>query len=83
VGAAREPGGDIYPPGEISAHLYGSANGASWADLLQFPRISSTENTRADAYWELPTGEVVLQVENVQGFGPGGKGYLLLAPSIH
>jgi hypothetical protein len=83
VGAEREPGGDIYPPAEVSAHLYGSADGERWTDLRQFPRLSTSENTRADVYWELPTGELVLQLENVQGFGPGGKGYQLLVPSIH
>lgn len=82
VGAAREPHSNIYPPGEVSAHLYGSADGVQWADLMQLRRISSNENTRADVYWELPSGEVVLQVENVEGFGPGGKGYQLLLPSI-
>jgi hypothetical protein len=82
VGATREPGGDIYPAGEVSAHVYGSADGAHWEDLLQFRRVSDGENVRADVYWELPTGELVLQLEDAQGFGPGGKGYQLLVPTI-
>jgi hypothetical protein len=82
VGAAREPGGDIYPPGEVSAHLYGSADGVSWKDLRQYPRLSDADNARADVYWELQTGELVLQLWNAQGFGPDGKGYQLLVPSI-
>lgn len=82
VGAAREPDEDIYPPGEVSAHLYGSADGVSWKDLRQYPRLSAGDNVRADVYWELQTGELVLQLYNAQGFGPNGKGYQLLVPSI-
>src|SRR6185295_15402612 len=55
VGSEREPGGDIYPPDEISAHLYGSADGVRWAELRRFQRLSSSENARADVYWELPS----------------------------
>lgn len=79
VGAAREPGGDIYPPGEVSAHLYTSPDGERWTRALDYPRLSSSENARADVYWELPSGELLLELENVQGMGPGGKGYQILA----
>jgi hypothetical protein len=78
IGAAREPNGDIYPPGEVSARLYASPNGLSWAEALAFPRLSESENARADVYFALPSGELVLQLENVQGMGPGGKGFQLL-----
>gem|GEM_PF-3117599 len=78
IGAEREPGGDIYPASEVSAHLYTSPDGAQWTKALNYPRLSDTENARADVYWELPTGELLLELENIQGFGPGGKGYQIL-----
>jgi hypothetical protein len=78
VGSAREPGGDIYPPGEVSAHVWASLDGVDWMDLRQYPRLSSTENVRADVYYELPSGLLVLQLKNAQGFGAGGEGYQLL-----
>jgi hypothetical protein len=29
-------------------------------------------------YWELGSGEQVVSVRNAAGFGPGGRGYMLL-----
>lgn len=78
VGSAREPGGDIYPPGEVSAHVWASLDGVGWMDLRRYPRLSSSENVRADVYYELPSGLLVLQLRNAQGFGAGGEGYQLL-----
>ncbi|MBS2029741.1 MAG: exo-alpha-sialidase [Deltaproteobacteria bacterium] len=78
VGSEREPDGDIYPPGEVSAHVYASPDGVSWQQVLDYPRLNSTDNARADVYWELPSGELLLELENIQGFGPQGKGYQLL-----
>ncbi|WP_187345263.1 WD40/YVTN/BNR-like repeat-containing protein [Cystobacter ferrugineus] len=80
VGAAREPGGDIYPPTEVSTHVVGSLDGVTWEELLVYPRLDANANTRADVYYELPSGLLVLQFENVQGMGPGGRGYQLLRP---
>ncbi|MFY0566501.1 WD40/YVTN/BNR-like repeat-containing protein [Archangium lansingense] len=80
VGAAREPGGDIYPPTEVSTHVVGSLDGVTWEELLVYPRLDANENTRADVYYELPSGLLVLQLENVQGMGSGGRGYQLLRP---
>jgi hypothetical protein len=78
VGSAREPGGDIYPPGEVSAHVWASLNGVDWVDLRRYPRLSSNDTVRADVYYELPSGLLVLQLKNAQGFGAGGEGYQLL-----
>jgi len=78
VGSAREPGGDIYPPGEESAHVWASLDGVDWVDLLRYPRLSSSDTVRADVYYELPSGLLVLQLINAQGFGAGGEGYQLL-----
>ena len=80
VGAAREPGADIYPADEVSAHLYLSADGVRWADVLQYRRLNANENARLDVYWELPSGELVLRLENVEAAGPAGRGYQLLRP---
>ena len=49
-----------------------------WKKLLDVPRLSSTDDVRADVYWELATGELVVSVRNAAGFGPGGRGYLLV-----
>lgn len=78
LGTAREPRGDLYPPGEVSAHLFLSSTGESWTDFFQYPRASAAENARADVYWELASGELVVELENIQGKGPGGKGFQLL-----
>ena len=78
VGSEREPDDDIFPPGEVSAHVYASPDGVSWQRVLDYPRLNSADNARADVYWELPSGELLLELENIQGFGPQGKGYQLL-----
>ncbi|HEX8950814.1 MAG TPA: sialidase family protein, partial [Polyangia bacterium] len=79
VGSEREADGDIYPPGEVSAHLYGSPDGVAWTRLLDYPRLVATDDVRADVYWELPsTHELVVTMYNASGFGPGGKGYQLV-----
>jgi len=79
VGAAHEFGGDIYPPGEVSAHIYGSADGVSWTKLLDYPWANSNDDVRSDVYWELPsTHELVVNLYNASGFGAGGKGFQLV-----
>lgn len=78
VGSAREPDGDIYPPSEVSAHVWVSHDGVDWKDSLQYPRLSATDTVRADVYDALPSGLLVLRLENAQGFGPGGVGYQLV-----
>jgi hypothetical protein len=78
VGAAREANGDIYPPDEVSAHLFGSADGEVWDEHLSLPRADPTADVRADVYWELPSGELVLELRNVAGVGADGGGFQLL-----
>jgi len=78
VGCAREPDGDIYLPGDVSAHVWISPNGVDWTMARSYPRLSAIENVRADVYYELPSGLLVLQLKNAQGFGSGGVGYQLL-----
>ncbi|WP_434391183.1 WD40/YVTN/BNR-like repeat-containing protein [Melittangium boletus] len=78
AGIAREPLGDAYDPAETQAHVWASPDGVAWRDVLQYPRLDPNENVRADVYDELPSGLLVLQLQNVQGFGPGGRGYQLV-----
>jgi hypothetical protein len=76
LGNAREPGGDVYPEGEESAHVWASLNGLDWERMLSYRRLSSTVTVRADVYYELPSGLLILQLQNAQGFG--SYGYQLL-----
>jgi hypothetical protein len=78
VGSAREPSGDVYPAGEESAHVWGSFNMLDWEKLRSYRRLDPTVTVRADVYYELPSGLLILQLQNAQGFGPGGFGYQLL-----
>ena len=80
VGSARESGADIYPPGEVSAHLYGSSDGVTWTKLLDYPWLDPNDDyVRADVYWELPsTHELVVSIYNASGYGVRGQGYQLL-----
>lgn len=41
-------------------------------------QAAANDDVGADVYWELATGELVLSVWNAAGFGPGGRGYMLL-----
>ena len=78
AGVAREPLGDAYAPSETNAYVWASLDGVSWDPLLTYPRLDPEENVRADVYDELPSGLLVLQLQNVKGFGPRGLGYQLL-----
>ncbi len=78
VGAARESGGDVYAPGDVSAHLLSSPDGVQVEEVLACAQSDPTDTTRADVFYELPTGEAVVDVRNCVGFGPGGAGYVLL-----
>lgn len=83
MGITREPAGDVYPPGEAgeSAHLLGSVDGTSWQTLASFPRIDASDYARADVYWRLPSGEVVLNLRHVRTLS-GGRGYQLLRVNV-
>jgi len=48
------------------------------AKLLDVPQLDPNDDVRTDVYWELATGELVVSVRNASGFGPGGRGYMLL-----
>ena len=72
------------PSASYSTHAVrgsgGFVVGTRWQQLLTIGQAQPGDDVRADVYWELPSGELVLTVRNASGFGPGGRGYLLLQP---
>ncbi len=82
LGVTRERDGDVYPEGDVSARLYGSADGSRWSELLAFPRLQPDASVRADVYWHLPSGDALLQLENAARMAPGGHGFLILRPRL-
>ncbi len=78
VGTTHEEGADVEAPGWNRGALFGSGDGVHWRKLLEVPQAAANEDVRTDVYWELATGELVLSVWNAAGFGPGGRGYMLL-----
>jgi hypothetical protein len=80
VGATYEIDNDVSPSGWTRGSLWGSADGVSWEKLLEVPQLEPNLDVRTDVYWELPSGELVVNVQNAAGFGAGGRGYLLLRP---
>jgi hypothetical protein len=78
VGATYELYNDVSPLGWTSGSLWGSSDGLSWEKLLEVAQLDAHDDVRTDVYWELPSGELVVNVRNAAGFGPGGVGYLLL-----
>jgi hypothetical protein len=78
VGTTYEVDNDVSPAGWTRGSLWGSGDGVQWKKVLDVPRLASTGDVRMDVYWELATGELVVGVRNAAGFGPGGRGYMLL-----
>lgn len=83
LGTTREVDGDVYPPGDESAHVFASADGERWQEVFDIPRGLRDEYGRADVRWSLPTGEVALELINARSFGHLGRGYVLLEPTVH
>jgi hypothetical protein len=81
MGVARESGGDNYPPGDTSAYVYTSMDGLNWEAALSYPRRSPDDDVRADIYWELPNGDLLLELRNAQTFSTG-IGYKILHPTV-
>jgi hypothetical protein len=79
LGNACEPFRGCAPSDEVSAQVWASQDGLDWVQLLRYPRLAPGEEVRADVYHELPSGLLVLQLQNAEGFGPGGVGYQLLS----
>ncbi|MFN2547733.1 MAG: hypothetical protein ABR567_09900, partial [Myxococcales bacterium] len=81
VGTTHEDGADVEAAGYTRGSLWGSGDGVHWQQMLTVSQASANDDVRADVYWELPTGELVFNVRNAAGFGPGGRGFLLLKPA--
>ncbi|MGZ6144259.1 MAG: WD40/YVTN/BNR-like repeat-containing protein, partial [Myxococcales bacterium] len=81
VGTTHEEGADVEASGWTRGSLWGSGDGLHWQQILTVSQASAGGDVRCDVYWELPGGELVLTVNNAAGFGPGGRGFLLLRPS--
>ncbi len=82
LGVTREVGGDVYAADDVSARLFGSVDGKRWMELAAFPRRFDTSYARADVRWQLPNGEVLLELENVLALPGAGNGYLVLKPEL-
>ncbi|MBJ6761498.1 hypothetical protein JGU66_12040 [Myxococcaceae bacterium JPH2] len=80
MGTTRETSGDVYADGDVSAHLFASADGVSWTELTAYPRMFPDDYARADVYWELSSGEALLKLTNVEGIGTG---FQLLKSTLH
>ncbi|MFN7130594.1 MAG: WD40/YVTN/BNR-like repeat-containing protein [Myxococcales bacterium] len=82
LGVSREPSGNVYAPGDVSARLFGSSDGATFKELLAFERLTARSNAHVQVHWELPSGEVLIEVDNVKGFGDDGEGFLIARPRL-
>jgi hypothetical protein len=78
VGTTHEEGADVEPPGWTNGTLWGSGDGVHWRQLLTVSQNTAGQDVRTDVYWQLPSGELVVSVRNGAGFGPDGRGYMLL-----
>ncbi len=80
MGTTRETGGDVYAPGDETAHVFMSADGRTWKEFMAYPRLLPDDYARADVYWQLPSGEVLLRLTNVHDIGTG---FQLLQSTLH
>jgi membrane-associated protease RseP (regulator of RpoE activity) len=81
MGETWEPNDTVYAPGDTSAHLLGSADGVHWSVLGAYPTSNTTDYGRADVYWALKSGEVVLTLSNVTTLS-STAGYELLRVQV-
>ena len=79
LGTTRETGGDVYAADDVSAHDIYSADGVHWSEWRAFPRLADNDYARADVYWQLPSGELILELTNVAEMG-SQHGFMLLKP---
>ncbi|WP_342376647.1 glycoside hydrolase [Myxococcus stipitatus] len=79
LGTAWSSTGDVHAPGDLSARLFTSGDAESWWDARRYERQEGESGlARADVWGVLPTGELVVRVENLSGFGSEGKGFQVL-----
>jgi hypothetical protein len=82
MGSSRAPAGTVHAPGDESSRLFGSVDGVTWNELLNYKRLTVDSTAHSHAHWELPSGEVLIQLVNLQGFGADGDGYLVARPKL-
>ncbi|MFY2563565.1 WD40/YVTN/BNR-like repeat-containing protein [Corallococcus terminator] len=78
LGTAWSSAGDVQAPGDVSARLFTSGDGQAWQEARRHERASGADLARADVWGVLPSGELVVRMENVSGFGSTGKGFQVL-----
>ncbi|NPC82946.1 exo-alpha-sialidase, partial [Pyxidicoccus fallax] len=78
MGTGWASAGDITAPGDVYARLFTSGDGVTWRETLRYERLSSTEFGRADVWGVLPSGDLVVRMDNIRGFGTAGRGFQVL-----
>ncbi|MBJ6763394.1 exo-alpha-sialidase [Myxococcaceae bacterium JPH2] len=78
LSTSRDDSGDVQPPEDGRVHVFTSRDGTTWHEALSFERASDAEPALMDVWGELPSGELLVRAQNVQGFGSGGKGFQVL-----
>jgi hypothetical protein len=78
LGTGWASAGDIHATGDVYARLFTSGDGVTWQEALRYERLSSTAFALADVWGVLPSGELVVRMDNVRGFGTSGRGFQVL-----
>ncbi len=78
MGTAWSSEGDVHANGDVYARLFISADGVTWRESRRYERMSGADLTRADVWGVLPSGELVVRVEDASGFGSSGVGFQVL-----
>ncbi|WP_043710619.1 WD40/YVTN/BNR-like repeat-containing protein [Corallococcus macrosporus] len=78
MGTAWSRHGDVHADGDVSARLFTSEDGVTWQEARRYERMASADLTRADVWGALPSGELVVRVEDASGFGSAGVGFQVL-----
>jgi hypothetical protein len=71
LGTTRESSSEY--AGIDSAYLYASSDGFTWQEAARYHDRRSDPVRRADVHWQLPGGEVVIELANVDGNAPARR----------
>ncbi|WP_141331471.1 sialidase family protein [Myxococcus sp. AB025B] len=78
LGTAWSSAGDVHAAGDVFVRLFTSGDGATWSEARRYERLGGADLARADVWGVLPSGDLVVRVENVSGFGSAGTGFQVL-----